>query len=146
MKRHTASIVIDRSPVEVFYFMDDVAREPEWQPGLRLAEQSPPGPSRPGTRKRYVSDFMGREVENTHVVTEVVPGRRLVTETTPDSAIDGRYEIEIDPEGVGARVSLTFEGRPRGRAAALGSRVLERTYAKELRASLERLKAVIEGG
>ena len=52
--------------------MDDISREQEWQPSLRSAEQDPPGPSREGTKKRYVSEFMGRELRNTYVVTEAV--------------------------------------------------------------------------
>jgi len=146
MTRHTASIVIDRSAVEVFYFMDDIAREPEWQPGLRVAEQDPPGPSKVGTRKRYVSRAFGREIANTYVVTEIDPGRRIVTETTPDSAIEARYEIVIEPEGISSRVLLTMDASPKGALKLTPARVLQKTYEKELRESLHRLKELIEGG
>ncbi|MGD2067758.1 MAG: SRPBCC family protein [Gemmatimonadota bacterium] len=144
MKRQTATILIDRPPVEVFRYMDDVSREREWQPNLRAAEQEPPGPSKPGTCKRYVSEFMGREIRNTYVVREVQSGRRIVTETTPESAIDARCEIVIEPEGAGARVTLAVEGRPRGFLRLLGKGLLERAYHKELSASLARLKARME--
>ena len=144
VKRQTVSIVIDRTPVEVFYFMDDIAREPEWQPSLKMAEQEPPGPSRVGTTKRYVSEFMGREIENTYVVREVEPGRHLVYETTPDSAVDARTEIEWTPEGMGTRVTMTLEGSPKGFMKLVPTRVLEAAYQKELSAALSRLKERIE--
>jgi uncharacterized membrane protein len=140
------SVVVDRPPVEVYYYMDDVTREPRWQPSLKVAEQEPPGPSRVGTRKRYVSEFLGREVENTYVVTEVEPGRRLVYESTPDSAVNARTEIVWEPEGVGTRVTMTLEGSPRGRLKLVPPKVLETAYRKELTAALQRLKAGIEGG
>jgi len=90
MSRQSATIVIARPPDEVFAYMDDVSREVEWQPHLRSAAQDPPGPTRLGTRKRYVSRFVGRGVRNTYVVAELEPGRRIVYETEKGSAIEAR--------------------------------------------------------
>ena len=93
MSRQSASAVIDRSAQEVFDYMDDISREREWQPSLQSVEQDPPGPSKVGTRKRYVSEFLGRELRNTYVVIEAVPGRKLVCETTRDSSVSARTEV-----------------------------------------------------
>jgi uncharacterized membrane protein len=146
MTRQTRSIVIDRPPQVVYDYMDDVAREREWQPNLRVAKQDPPGPSRQGTRKRYVSDFMGRKVENTYVVVEVDPGRRMVTETTRGSAIDARSEVTWEPEGPGTRVTMTIDGKPKGALRFIPAALLEAAYDKELETTLKRLKERIEGG
>ncbi|MEJ2204080.1 MAG: SRPBCC family protein [Gemmatimonadota bacterium] len=144
MSRQTASIHIERSPEDVYDYMDDVSREREWQPSLRTAHQDPPGPSRVGTRKRYVSEFLGREIDNTYVVLEVEPGRRLVSETTRDSAADVRTEVEWEPDGAGTRITMSVEGRPRGLMKLLPRSVLEAAYRKELSASLQRLKEHLE--
>lgn len=146
MNRHVATVSIDRNPIEVFYFLDDVGREREWQAGLKSAEQEPAGPSRVGSLKRYRSSFLGKDVRNTYRVVEVEPGRRLVTETTPDSAIEARYEVVVEPEGTGARVTFTLEAAPRGPLKLLPRRMVEAAVQKELAASLDALKAVLEGG
>jgi carbon monoxide dehydrogenase subunit G len=144
MTRQTASIHIDRPPREVYDYMDDVSREEEWQPNLRSASQDPPGPSRVGTRKRYVSEFLGREIENIYVVLEVEPGRRLVSETTRDSAASVRTEVTWESEGKGTRVTATVEGRPRGFMKLMPRSVVEAAYRKELSSSLRRLKELLE--
>jgi len=144
MSRQTDSIHIDRAPREVYEYMDDVSREGEWQPNLRAAHQDPPGPSRVGTKKRYVSEFLGREVENTYVVLEVEPGRRLVSETTRDSAAGLRTEVLWEADGGGTRVTMSVEGRPRGFLRLTPRTVLEAAYRKELSSSLRRLKERLE--
>ncbi|MEE2900174.1 MAG: hypothetical protein VX815_17065, partial [Gemmatimonadota bacterium] len=60
--RHSDSIFIQRAVADVFAYMDDVRLEHEWQPNLRDAEQAPPGAAAVGTRRHYVTDFMGRPV------------------------------------------------------------------------------------
>ena len=144
MKRLTTTVHIDRNPIEVFYFLDDVGREREWQPSLRSAEQDPPGPSKVGTVKRYTSTFMGREVRNTWRVVAVEPGRRLVTETAPGSSVDARYEVEVEPDGTGARVTLTVQATPTGMLKAVPRALVEAAFRKELEASLAGLKARLE--
>ncbi len=146
MSRQSASTVIDRSAQEVFDYMDDISREREWQPSLRSAEQDPPGPSRVGTKKRYQSEFLGRDLRNTYVVVEVVPGRKLVCETTRDSAVNARTEVTCDPSGSGTKVTMVIEGKPRGFMKLMPAAVLEAAYQKELTSALARLKARLESG
>ena len=144
MSRQSASILIRRSPHEVFTYMDDASREHEWQPNLRSAEQDPPGPTQVGTRKKYVSRFMGREVKNTYVVTELDPGRRIVCRTERDSAIEARSEVTWEPEGPGTRVTMTIQGKPKGFLKFVPKRALELAYREELEAALRRVKDRLE--
>jgi carbon monoxide dehydrogenase subunit G len=146
MSRQSASIVITRTPQEVFDYMDDVSREQEWQPSLRSAEQDPSGPSREGTKKRYVSEFMGRELRNTYVVVEVRQGKKLVCETTKDSAVNARTEVICEPSGGGTKVTMVVEGKPKGFMKFMPATVLEAAYQKELTSALARLKARLEAG
>jgi carbon monoxide dehydrogenase subunit G len=144
MSRQSASTVIDREPQEVFDYMDDISREREWQPSLQSAEQHPPGPSRVGTKKRYVSEFLGRELRNTYVVVEVEQGRRLVCETTRDSAVNARTEVTCEPSGNGTKLTMVIDGKPRGFMKLMPATVLEATYRKELTSALARLKGLLE--
>jgi len=146
MSRQSASAVIDRSAQEVFDYMDDISREREWQPSLQSVEQDPPGPSKVGTRKRYVSEFLGRELRNTYVVIEAVPGRKLVCETTRDSSVSARTEVTCEPSGSGTKVTMVIDGKPRGFMKLMPATMLEAAYKKELTSALARLKVRLEDG
>ena len=138
------SIVIRRPVDEVFAYMDDVSREPEWQPQLIEAEQLPPGPTTVGTRRRYVSEFMGKRLENTYVVKVYEPNRRLVVESTSDSVLDATSDIRWEPVDEGTRVTMALDGRPRGALRFLPARVLESTFENEVVTTLKRLKERLE--
>jgi uncharacterized membrane protein len=144
MPRYSTSVVVRREPEDVYSYMDDVSREREWQPGLVSARQDPPPPTRVGTTKRYVSDFMGRRLENTYRILELEPGRRVVQETLPGSSAKVRSEViwEAIPEGT--RVTLTVDATPSGLMRLLPAAVLEAATRKEMHDSLQRLKSILE--
>jgi uncharacterized membrane protein len=144
VSRQSASIVIRRPPDEVFDYMDDVSREHEWQPNLRSAEQVPQGPTAVGTRKKYISGFMGRDVRNTYVVAELDPGRRIVYQTEKGSAIEARSEVRCEPNGSGTRVTMFLEGKPKGFLKLVPQRALELAYRGELEGTLQRVKDRLE--
>jgi uncharacterized membrane protein len=146
MTQQSSSIVIDRPVQEVFEYMDDIAREKEWQSNLVSAQQDPPGPTRVGTLKRYTSRFMGREIKNTYKVTEFEPGRRVVYETQKGSAIDARSEIVCEAVGQGTKVTLTLEGSPKGFLRLVPKAALEVAYREELRSTLQKVRERLESG
>lgn len=145
MEPQQYSIEIRRPVAEVFAYMDDVHREHEWQPNLREAEQTPSGATAVGSRKRYVSDFMGKRVENTHEVVALETGRRVVYRTTPDSSIDATTEVRCDPVGDGTRVTMSVQGKPTGVLRFVPKKMMDKVYQQELAASLKQLKACLEG-
>jgi len=145
MPTQAKSIVIRRPVEEVFAYMDDVRREPEWQPQLIEAEQTPAGPTTVGTKRRYVSDFMGKRLENTYVVKTYQPNERLVVETTRDSVLDATSDIRWESVPEGTRVTMALEGRPKGVLRFVPASLLESTFEKEITTTLERLKERLEG-
>jgi carbon monoxide dehydrogenase subunit G len=145
MPSSTQDIVIRRPPDVVYAYMDDIDREREWQPSLREATQEPAGPTAVGTRKRYVSEFLGRRIENTYVAREVEPGRRVLYESTRDSSVEAVMEIAWAAVAEGTRVSLRVDGRPKGVLRFLPKAVLEEAWQSQLRSTLDRLKATLEG-
>lgn len=146
MPRYSTSVLIRRTPADVYAYMDDVTREREWQPNLESAEQDPAGPTRVGTRKRYVSHFMGRRVENTYQVVELAPARRLVQETLPGSSARVRSEIRWSAVPGGTEVTLTVDATPTGLMKLLPSGLLEAATRKEMADSLARLRRILEAG
>lgn len=144
MARYEQSIVIARPVADVYAYMDDIAQERDWQPQLVEAEQTPPGPSAVGTRKRYVSEFMGKRLENTYVVTVCEPGRHLVAETTDGSMLDARSDLRWEPVEGGTRVTMALEGRPAGPLRFVPPRMLEKVFTKEVEGALARLRERLE--
>lgn len=144
MVRRAKSIVIHRPVDDVFEYMNDVSREPEWQPQLIEAEQSPAGATAVGSRRRYVSEFMGKQLVNTYVVKVYEPNTRLVVETTKDSVLDATSEILWEAVPEGTRVTMVLEGRPKGALRFVPASILESTFEKEVMTTLKRLKERLE--
>ena len=144
MPSHTESVLIRRPVAEVFAYMDDIDREREWQPQLLEAEQSPPGPTQVGTRRRYVSDFMGRRLENTYLVTVYEPDQRLVCESAPGSALQATSEIQWEAVDGGTLVTMGLEGSPSGALRFVPGKLLEGVFRKEVESALARVKEILE--
>lgn len=137
--------VFIRRPVPtVFAYMDDVSRESEWQPNIREARKDPTGETIVGTRKIYLSEFMGRRIENTYVTRVFERDVRAVYETTPDSVLQARAELLWEPESGGTRVTMRFRGKATGPLRFVPARVLEGVYKKELESTLDLLKKQLE--
>ena len=137
--------VVINSPVSrVFSYMDDVSREREWQPAIVEADKDPPGETAVGTRKRYVSEFMGRRIENTYVTTLFEPNARVSYETTADSVLQAKVELLFEPAGAGTRVTMAFKGKPTGPLRFIPRSVLESVYQKEFKSTLSLLKQQLE--
>jgi len=137
--------VVIASPISrVFTYMDDVSREREWQPSIVEAYKDPPGETALGTRKRYISEFMGRRMENTYVTTLFEPNQRVSYETTPDSVLRAKVELRFEPAGAGTKVTMAFRGKLTGPLRFIPQSVLEGVYHKELKSTLALLKQRLE--
>jgi len=144
MSTNEFSLIISRPVREVFDYMDDVNREREWQPNIRSAKAEPEGPTQVGTKKTYVSDFMGREVKNTYVTKVFDRNKRVVYETTPKSSVDARASLQFEETENGTKVSMKVEAEPRGLLSLIPRGVLESFSQNELEKTLQRLKKRLE--
>ena len=143
--QYEQQVIIHRPVAEVFAYMDDVSREPEWQSNIVEAYQEPPGPTTVGTRKRYLSEFMGRRIENTYLTTTFEPNERVVYETTPGSALRAKVELGWRSVPSGTEVTMTVAGKVTGALKLIPRRLLERAYRNELETALGLLKERLEG-
>lgn len=144
MPSYRDSIVIRRPLADVFDYMNDIDRESEWQPQLREAEQIPPGPVAVGSRRRYVSEFLGKRLENVYVVTAFEPNRRVACETTKDSIMSATTDIRWEETDGGTRVTMSLEGKASGPLRFIPAPLIEATFEKEVRSALARLKERLE--
>jgi carbon monoxide dehydrogenase subunit G len=144
MIKHQHQVLIQRSQEDVFRYMDDVSREHEWQPNIAEASKDPPGETVVGTRKRYVSLFMGKRIENTYVTKVFEPNRHVVYETTRDSVLQARAELRWEAEGGGTRVTMGFQGKVGGVLRFVPKSILDAAYKNELTSTLQLLKERLE--
>lgn len=149
----TFSIEIARSPEDVFAFLLDPSRAPEWTSGLIAREFVTPPPVRVGSRWKETRKVAGM----THAVEiEVTLHEPPGEGRTPPyrhggrgeaMGVEARFEAVVEAAGEGlSRVSLS--------ADVVGRSMFTRPLAAKLRRAaedegdrpLQRLKAVLESG
>jgi uncharacterized membrane protein len=105
-KNHTASrsILLHRSPQEVYDVVRDFNSSPTWRSGVKSVEVKTQPDGKTNFRE-IGSDTIDYEVA------EDVPGRRLVTRIlNTDLGYSGKWTYDFLPEGDGTRVKITEDG------------------------------------
>jgi uncharacterized membrane protein len=143
MARIATSVEIARSPEDVFAYIADVPRHPEWQEGLVSVTVETEGPIRVGTRIVHRRKLGPRTVATTSEITAYEPPR-VVGFRGIDGPIRGQGSQRVEPVGDGSRVLFEMELEGYG----LGKLMLpmaRRQAARQVAASHEKLKRILEG-
>lgn len=138
------TIEISRPPQEVFDYVSDMARHPEWQDQLLAAVVETEGSTRVGTRVKQTRR-VGRGTRTfTLEVTEHGPPNRLAFRGI-DGPVRPQGKITLEPLEGGERTrysaQLDFEGHGPG---LLIAPLVRRDARKQLPDSLKRLKKKLE--
>jgi hypothetical protein len=139
----SSEISIARARADVAAYACDPDRATEWYENIEAVEWRSPRPLAVGTRLAFVARFLGRRLEYTYEVRELVPGERFVMSTA-----EGPFPMEttygFEDAGAGAtRMTLRNRGEPAGFAkvaAPVMARAMRRANGQDLR----RLKALLE--
>lgn len=130
--RAELTIDIARTPEEVFAYLTDVANLPQWQSGMRAAEQK-------GDRIEETRSFLGREMHTTLEILESDPPRVFVLK-----ALDGpvRFTVrhDLEPAGSGTHLTVVVEGDLPGFASGIIAQQAKRQFKKDF----SRLKEILE--
>lgn len=135
--------VIDR-PVEVVAaYAADPANAPAWYANIESVDLVTPPPVTVGSKATFVARFLGRRLEYTYEIVELVAGERLVMRTA-----EGPFPMETSytwtPAGAeSTRMTLRNRGTPAGfsrLAAPMMQTAMRRANTKDLSA----LKAILE--
>jgi uncharacterized membrane protein len=140
------SIEIDRSPAEVFAYLDDLGRHGEWQHQIVSIDVETPGPTQVGSRATATRNVPGGPRKFTYEITEHDPPSRAsfrglngplrpcgtVTLTPLDGGLRTRYTIDF-----------YFETHGIGKVLAL---LANRDAKKQIAQDLHTLKEKLEGG
>ena len=138
----STSVEIARSPQDVFAYIGDFPRHPEWQDGLVSVKVETEGPLRVGTRvvhRRKVGPMTATTTSEitTHEPPHVLGFRGI------DGPIRGTGSQRIEPAGDGSRVSFEMELKGHG----LGKLMLpmaRKQAARQVAASHQKLKQILE--
>lgn len=139
------SIIINRSPDEVFAFFDNRSNDKRWMESVVESEWlDPSAQTGNGRRGRMVMDAMGRR-EFVDEVTDYEPGRMVAHRSVSDSMVIHTACI-AEPYNDVCRVTVTYEPErlPGGLLGKLMAPVTRRVVRRNYKADLRRLKDILE--
>jgi uncharacterized protein YndB with AHSA1/START domain len=139
--RFSNSVVIRRSPGEVFAFLADPANVPKWNAAITSTRPLSQGPLGVGTRLAQTRSIPRPAIEELEV-TEFVPDRRMVLQGDV-GPLTGTlsYEIEVVPEGT--RLTNTADLTGRGPLLVLSPLATGRVR-EAVATNLENLRQLLE--
>jgi uncharacterized protein YndB with AHSA1/START domain len=142
--RVETSTQIDRPVEDVFAYVDDLGRLPEWIDILAQSVASET-PTRVGTRVDNRVHLLGRNFGNILEVVEHEPNQRLVLSTDRPFAVQATFAFE--PVDGGTTFSVVLEAQPGASTFfRLGEPILTGVGRRRFKGHLRRLKRRLETG
>jgi uncharacterized membrane protein len=139
------SVVINKTVEEVFSYMDDIAKEHEWQPYLEDWEQSPdPNQNGGGTVRRYENRYMGRSFTNVYQIVEYEPNKKVMYQSTPEAVVQAEGGTLWEPSNGGTQVTFIFKPELGDFWGYVPKPIVRRIYMRTLNNNMRRLKKVLE--
>lgn len=139
----TVETRIERPVADVAAFAGDPGNAPSWYVNIESVRWQTPPPVQVGSRMDFVASFLGRRIEYTYEVAELVPGERLVMRTA-----QGPFPMQTtytwEPADGGTRMTLRNNGEPSGfarMATPVMALAMRRAMTKDLAALKRRLEA-----
>ena len=145
------SIVIHRSPEDVFAFLEVRSNDGAWMASVMESEWLEPAaavldaPIGIGRRGRMVMKLPGRQVEFIDEVTEYEPGKRIAHRTV-NGPIQLNTACICEPAGDGCRTTVVgaTEHLPGGLFGRIAAPLVAKVIRRGFRADLTRLKKILE--
>ncbi|MBT8248645.1 MAG: SRPBCC family protein [Acidimicrobiia bacterium] len=138
------TILIKRSPEEVFDFATDPANVPLFSSNLIEFEQTSDGPVGKGTTNRGVTKVAGRSIEWTSEITEFDRGQLWASRSVKSPMA---WEIEVQYEDDDGDTLIRWRQETAtfsGFFGKLADPLVTRMYSKDVKSNLEKLKELLE--
>ena len=143
--RVVESVVIDRSPEEIWKVVSDLDTHTDWRPAVVELRQVSEGPLGLGARIREVLDWRGRKIVIDDVVTAFEPARRLGLHGGWKAA-DFDVEFRLEPAGETTVVTMDWPLHPKSLLMKLAAPFIGGAMRRATKEELELLKAYVERG
>ena len=140
----TMSEIIERPIDDVFRYVTDVDRIPEWIGVAVSREKLTDGPMGPGTRIRAVDKFMGRQMEYQEEIVSFEPPKNWALRMS--GAMQGEVRGRLHEVGGATSLTVDFDVQPSGFAQRVLSPIFRMVMRRAVEGDLARLKARLEGG
>jgi uncharacterized membrane protein len=139
-----SEVEIDRPRAEVAAYASDPDNARSWYQNIKDVEWRSTPPLDVGSRVAFIARFLGRRLEYTYEVRELVAGERLRMSTS-----DGPFPMETtytwsDAHGGHTLMTLRNRGQPAG-FSKIAAPLMQRAVRRANRKDLERLKRLLEG-
>lgn len=142
MIREEASTEINRPIDEVFAYVSQVERFPEWSAAVQDAKMTSSGPLGVGSTFRTTAQFLGRRFETDNVVTAYEPSRRFAGKAT-SGPLQFEVTVTLQPVDGRTRVTWAIEGEPAG-FFRVAEPVLAHVGRRQIEAQVGTLKDLLE--
>lgn len=143
MVRIKASVVIDRPIEEVFAFVIDAEKWPQWMTELVESKKISEGPMGVGTTWSAVIHLLGRRIESTLEVIEYEPNRKYSFKHTSGPIPIEKDEFTFDSVAGGTKVTHAVEAEPGG-FFRLAEPLIARMTQRQFEANFGNLKDLLD--
>jgi carbon monoxide dehydrogenase subunit G len=141
----TESVEINRPAADIFQYVNDISRTPEWRPGVVIRDLTGE-PLAIGSSWSEVTKFLGREMTVSFEVTAMDQDRQCVMKMDGGTVVgDTTWDFSPGAEG-GTTATLSFDGHTSGWMAGLASGLMRNQAAKDMKKDLASLKSLLESG
>lgn len=141
-----ASTEISRSPDDVFAYMTDPTRTPEWEASV-VSAQSSDTPVRVGTKAQLTRRIGRREMKTTSEIVELTPPTSWAVRGV-DGPVRGNFKGTIVPldNGARSRVTIELDLHGHGIGKLLVPLFIRRKAQRWMPRNVQRLKERLESG
>jgi uncharacterized membrane protein len=140
----TSEILIERPAGIVSAYVCDPANAPIWHTNIKSAEWKSEPLVHVGSRVAFVAEFLGRKLEYTYELAEVIPGEKLVMRSVEGPfPMETVYTFETTRDGH-TRMTLRNHGEPGG-VSKLMTPMIATAMRSANEKDLAKLKEILEG-
>lgn len=141
----TVSIDMHATPQQVYDYLVDFTRHGEWSSNVRRIELTAGEPGKVGAEYKAFED-VPRDLTSFAHVTQLRAPNLIMWESTDHRVFKTEWRIELEPHDEGSRVTQRVTFHPLNIPAyAILYLFRVPVVEKENRASLERIKKILEG-
>jgi uncharacterized protein YndB with AHSA1/START domain len=137
------TVTVDRPVEEVFAYLTDPEKLPEWQSMVLESSKLSEGPVSAGTKMTEVRKFLGRRFESTVEVTQYEANRRFDVKTV-SGPIPFSVTQTFTPSDGGTSITVHGEGEPGG-FFKLAEPLVGRQAQRQVQNDFSTAKDLLEG-